>query len=53
MGSKDVKLYQSTDNIVQRSSLVLKDVCYYIDAHFELTKDAGKEDAKKSIITLH
>lgn len=47
MGSKDVKLYQSTDNIVQRSSLVLKDVCYYIDAHFELTKDAGKEDAKE------
>lgn len=44
MGNKNVQLYQSTENIVQRASLVLKDVCYYIDAHFELTSKAGEDD---------
>lgn len=43
-GNKDIALYQSTDNIVQRSSLVLKNVCYYIDAHFELTANVGESD---------
>ena len=47
MGNKDAQLYQSTDNIVQRASLVLKDVCYYIDAHFELTDKAGETDSKE------
>lgn len=44
MGNKEIQLYQSTDNIVQRSSLILKDVCYYIEAHFELTDNAGETD---------
>lgn len=47
MGNKEVQLYQSTDNIVQRASLVLKDVCYYIDAHFELTAKAGETDTEE------
>lgn len=47
MGNKDIQLYQSTDNIVQRASLVLKDVCYYIEAHFELKSKAGETDTKE------
>ncbi|MGH4140735.1 type I-C CRISPR-associated protein Cas5c [Clostridium sp.] len=47
MGNKEVKLYQSTDDIVQRASLVLRDVCYYIEAHFELTDKAGETDTKE------
>lgn len=47
MGNKNIQLYQSTDKIVQRASLVLKDVCYYIEAHFELTTNAGETDTKE------
>lgn len=47
MGNKNVQLYQSTENIVQRASLVLKDVCYYIEAHFELTSKAGGDDTEE------
>jgi len=47
MGSKNVQLYQSTDNIVQKASLVLKDVCYYIDAHFEMTGNADETDTRE------
>lgn len=44
LGSKDVNLYQSTKDIVQRGAMVLKDVCYYISAHFELTDKVGESD---------
>lgn len=38
-------LYQDiTAEREQRSSLILKDVAYIIDAHFELTEDAGERD---------
>lgn len=38
-------LYQIAPNIrQQRASMILKDVCYVIDAHFEMTSKAGKED---------
>lgn len=41
----DVALYQdSTDDTVQRASLLLRDVCYCIEAHFEMTGNAGPED---------
>lgn len=43
-GSKDVNLYQSTKDIVQRGAMILKDVCYYISAHFELTDKVGEGD---------
>ncbi|SHH66229.1 CRISPR-associated protein Cas5d [Clostridium collagenovorans DSM 3089] len=43
-GNSKVKLYQSTDDIVQRSSLLLKDVCYIIEAHFEMTDKMGETD---------
>jgi len=32
---------------VQRASLVLRDVCYYIEAHFEMTDKAGSDDDPK------
>jgi len=44
LGNKDVNLYQSTKDIVQRGAMVLKDVCYYISAHFELTNEVGESD---------
>jgi len=31
----------------QRASMVLKDVCYIIDAHFELTEKAGVDDTEE------
>lgn len=44
LGSKDVNIYQSTKDIVQRGAMVLKDVSYYISAHFELTDKVGETD---------
>ena len=41
----EVALFQDSNvDRVQRASLVLRDVCYYIDAHFEMTDKAGAED---------
>lgn len=34
----------ASENRQQRASMVLKDVCYVIEAHFEMTEDAGNED---------
>lgn len=44
LGNKDLKLYQSTNDIVQRGAMILKDVCYYVSAHFELTDKVGEGD---------
>jgi len=45
MRGEDVKLYQSiTDERQQRASMVLKNVAYVIEAHFEMTKKAGESD---------
>lgn len=42
----DVALYQDiTDDVVQRSSLLLRDVCYTIEAHFEVSDHAGSDDS--------
>lgn len=43
-GNTKVELYQSTEDIVQRSSLILKDVCYIIEAHFDMTDKRGETD---------
>ena len=41
----DVALFQdATGDAVQRASLVLRDVCYGIEAHFEMTDRAGPGD---------
>jgi CRISPR-associated protein Cas5d len=42
---KDVALFQDqSQGAVQRASLLLRDVCYGIEAHFELTNQATAED---------
>lgn len=41
----NVALYQdASKDAVQRASLVLRDVAYVIEAHFELTANAGPDD---------
>ncbi|MBU0501952.1 MAG: type I-C CRISPR-associated protein Cas5c, partial [Candidatus Margulisbacteria bacterium] len=45
MEGKGVDLYQSiTDERQQRASMVLKNVAYIIEAHFEMTAKAGETD---------
>jgi CRISPR-associated protein Cas5d len=42
-GNKDIGIYTS-DSIQQRAALVLKDVRYVIEAHFEITDQANESD---------
>jgi len=47
MNGCDLELYQNTSDVKvrqQRASMILKDVCYIIEAHFEMTDKAGEED---------
>lgn len=45
MNGEEVELYQNSNaERAQRASLLLRDVCYCIEAHFELTQDAGPDD---------
>ena len=48
-GKDEPLFYESCDekNRQQRASLILKDVCYCIEAHFEMTEKAGEEDDEK------
>ena len=44
---QDLKLFQNTSDAKirqQRASMILKDVCYIIEAHFEMTDQSGEED---------
>ncbi len=43
-GKEAVLFKDSNDERVQRASLVLRDVEYYIEAHFNMTDKAGPED---------
>jgi len=46
MRGVNVSLYQDNNEAaVQRASLVLRDVCYCIEAHFEMTDNVGPEDS--------
>lgn len=48
MESKEGKISVSTSDIIQqRASMLLKDVEYIIEAHFEMTDKAGSEDTKE------
>jgi CRISPR-associated protein Cas5d len=41
----DVELYIDSNKYRnQRATLLIRDVCYYIEAHFEMTDKAGSED---------
>ncbi|MGD9677394.1 MAG: type I-C CRISPR-associated protein Cas5c [Vulcanibacillus sp.] len=45
MNGDNSGLYQIAPEIrQQRASMILKDVCYIIEAHFEMTEKAGPED---------
>ena len=46
-GSEAPLFIDSNEERVQRASLVLRDVCYYIEAHFEMTDKAGSDDDPK------
>ncbi len=43
-GKKELPHIYATDDIVQRASVVLTNVCYVIEAHFEMTREAGEGD---------
>lgn len=43
-GKESVLFKDPNDERVQRASMVLRDVCYYIEAHFNMTDKAGPED---------
>jgi len=43
-GAGQVRPIYTPEDIQQRASMVLRDVCYVIEAHFELTGKAGPED---------
>lgn len=46
MEQREGPLYlAASENVQQRSSLILRDVRYVIDAHFELTERAGPDDS--------
>lgn len=48
MNGSDIELYQVAPEIrQQRASLILKDVSYVIEAHFEMTDKAGPDDNPK------
>lgn len=50
---KNEKLYLATStDIAQRASVVLKDVRYVINAHFELTDKAGESDTKEKFYNM-
>lgn len=43
-GKKALPHIYAGDDIVQRASVVLTDVCYVIEAHFDMTAEANAED---------
>lgn len=53
MNGSDTPLYlSSAENIQQRASLILRDVCYVIDAHFEMTAQAGERDTPEKFYNM-
>ena len=53
MNGQHERLYLATSNeIAQRASTVLKDVRYVINAHFELTDQAGESDTEEKFYNM-
>jgi CRISPR-associated protein Cas5d len=46
-GTSEVTPIYSTNDIMQRASLLLKNVRYVIEAHFDLTEKAGESDTRE------
>ena len=45
LGKRDLPYINTKEDIQQRASLILRDVRYVVDAHFEMTGDAGPSDS--------
>lgn len=43
-GAKKLLYIDTSSEIQQRASMLLQDVCYIIEAHFEMTRQAGERD---------
>lgn len=53
MSGGDVNLYQDVmEERQQRASMLLKNVEYVIEAHFEMTPEAGKDDSEEKHISI-
>lgn len=53
MTGREHPLYLNTKEVVQqRASLILKNVCYVIEAHFELTDKAGPTDTAEKFYAM-
>lgn len=53
IAGKETELYQIAPNErQQRASMILKDVEYIIEAHFEMTLKAGSEDSEEKHISI-
>lgn len=50
-GNEDLCIY-SSENRTQRASLILKDVCYGIEAHFELTDKCDKDMTEEKCFAI-
>lgn len=52
MGTAQPPHLITVDDIVQRASVVLRDVHYRVNAHFEMTSDASPEDTPAKFISI-
>ncbi|WP_324823120.1 type I-C CRISPR-associated protein Cas5c [Sinanaerobacter sp. ZZT-01] len=51
-GAKNELAMYTSEEIQQRASLILKDVHYVIEAHFELTDQAGERDSREKFYAI-
>ncbi len=51
-GSGKTLFISAAETIQQRASLVLKDVCYVVEAHFEMTEQAGERDTPEKFYNM-
>ena len=51
-GAGHVRPIYTPEDIQQRAAMVLKDVCYVIEAHFEMTGKAGPEDTPEKFYNI-
>lgn len=51
-GGGNTLYISAADSIQQRASLILKDVCYIVEAHFEMTEHAGERDTPEKFYNM-
>lgn len=52
LGSEDDLSIGTSDDILQRASTLLKDVCYVLEAHFELTDQMQERDSPEKFYAI-